>query len=73
MTLTEAEKTQIAAMQTEDVIELEDYTRSNYQYKVERLTTKEYRVSKFAVMCLNTEFFSSPADVVDYIERQHVY
>lgn len=73
MTLSEQEKKQIAALEQDDSLEIEDYNRSNYQYKVHRLSEKEYRVSMYAVMCLDTAHFTSSEEIVNHIERQHVY
>lgn len=70
MILTEKEKASIANMEVGQLpIELDDEKRSNYQYEVERPSRTEYRVSKFAIMCLSVRYFNTPEEVINYIKR----
>ena len=69
MILTEHEKDMITNMKQDDFIRFDDKDKSLYQYEVEKPSQNEYRVSKFAIMCLAVEYFESPEDVIKYIER----
>ena len=69
MILTEREKDIITQMKQDDFLKFDDENKSVYQYEVEKPAQNEYRVSKFAIMCLDVQYFSSHEDVIKYIER----
>lgn len=69
MLLTKNEKKLISEMEQDDILEFADYDRSNYQYEVELPRKNEYRVSKYAIMCLAVEYFKTPDEVIIYIEN----
>ncbi|MCM3109962.1 hypothetical protein [Lederbergia lenta] len=69
MILTEHEKSIISQMKQDDFIRFDDEARGRYQYEVEKPSKKEYRVSKFAIMCLGVEYFETPEEVINYIEK----
>jgi len=70
MILTEREKNLIIKLdQDGETLKFDDETRSNYQYEVEKPSPKEYRVSKWAIMCLAVEYFETPEDVIKFIEK----
>jgi hypothetical protein len=68
--LTNEEKKSIANMETGQLPnKFEDESRSNYQFEVEKPSSNEYRVSKFAIMCLSVEYFSNADEVINHIEK----
>lgn len=70
MVLTSEEKQDIAKMDSGQLpIKIDDEVRSNYQYEIEKPSRSEWRVSKFAIMCLAVEYFSSPEEVYKFIEK----
>jgi hypothetical protein len=70
MLLTNSEKNAISNMEPGQLpIVLDDEQRGNYQYEVEKPSSSEWRVSKYAIMCLAVEYFSNAEDVYKFIER----
>ncbi|GIN86956.1 hypothetical protein J6TS2_33420 [Heyndrickxia sporothermodurans] len=70
MILTNEEKKSIANMESGQLpIIFDAEVRSNYQYEVEKPSNNEWRVLKFAIMCLAVEYFNTPEEVINYIER----
>ncbi|RKJ74843.1 hypothetical protein D7X33_19115 [Butyricicoccus sp. 1XD8-22] len=70
MILTNEEKKSIANMNTGQLpIKFDDEIRSNYQYEVEKPSDNEWRVSKFAIMCLAVDYFTTAEEVYKFIEN----
>ena len=70
MQLTQVEKNSIYHMEQGDVLKFEGNGKSNYQFEVEKLSEAEYRVSKLALfMCLDSDFFITPDEVINAIEN----
>lgn len=74
MLLTEEEKTSIIQMKHTDYkLTFDDETRGVYQFEIEKVSSKEYRVSKLAIMCLDVKYFSKPEEVIGYIQSQREF
>lgn len=44
-----------------------DYT---HRYEIKRVTDREYKVAKFALMiCLDVEYVSTPEEVIEFCEK----
>lgn len=70
MRLTDKEKSAVLTLREDDqMIKFDDESRSMYQFEVEKVSNKEYRVSKNAIICLKVEYFGKPEDVIDFIEK----
>jgi hypothetical protein len=70
MILTEREKSLIIVLdQDGESLKFDDETRGSYQYEVEKPSPKEYRVSKWAIFCLSVEYFTTPEEVIRFIEK----
>lgn len=67
MILTNKEKQSIKNMEIGQLPIRFDDENSNYQYEVEKLSKNEWRVSKFAIMCLAVEYFSTEEEVYKFI------
>lgn len=69
MILTKEEKLAISTMDSGQLpIVIDDELRSNYQYEIEKPSESEWRVSKFAIICLAVEYFSTPEEVYKFIK-----
>lgn len=70
MRLTDKEKSAVLTLREDDpMIKFDDDTRSMYQFEVEKVSRKEYRVSKNAIICLKVEYFAKAEDAIEFIEK----
>jgi len=69
MKLTKKEKELILNMHPEDEVIINDPTRSDCHYEIQRITNNEYYVYKMAViMCVGSTSLPSADKVIDHIE-----
>lgn len=68
--MTDKEKATVLNLKEDDVmVRFDDESRSMYQFEVEKVSNKEYRVCKNAIICLKVEYFPKAQEVINYIER----